>query len=237
MKRTLWALAALTAALASAFPAAVQAQDPQQQGQQRQERRGGRGFGGRGGGASLLSIPEVQKELKLEQAQIDLIQGLRNNSFNRDELRSLTPEQRRERFAQIRQQQEKQLAEILDAKQLARLKELEIQQAGVRALQRPSVQEALRLTPAQKEQLQAASTAEREAMRQVLQGFRGNGGQQVTPEQRQQAFEKMRALGAETETKIMGILTDAQKKQFQALKGAPFTFPQRQRRARGGNPA
>ena len=49
----------------------------------------------------------------------------------------------------------------------------------------------------------------------------------------------MREARTATDAKLNAILTDAQKKQFQAMQGAPFTFPQRRggggRRNRGPN--
>lgn len=194
----------------------------------------GRGFGGRGGG-NLLAIPEVQKELKLEQAQIELLNSLNQNrqGFDRQSFQNLTPEQRRERFAQLRAEREKKVAEILDAKQVARLKQLELQRQGTRALGRDEVTNQLKLSADQKQKIEAALSGEREAMRSAFQGFRGNDGQRPTPEQLQAARQKMTELRTATEAKLNAILTDGQKAQWKAMQGAPFTFPQRQRGPRG----
>lgn len=223
MKRQmLWAAALSIASIATtAIPCEAQGQ--------------GRGFRGGRGGRNVLSIPEVQKELKLEQAQIELLNALNQDraGFDREAFRSMTPEQRQEAFAKRRAERDKKVAEILDAKQVARLKQLELQQAGVRALGQPNVATELKLTTDQKQKIEAALTAERESMRSAFESFRSNDGQQPTDEQRQAAFAKMREMRTATDTKLNAILTDAQKTQWKAMQGAPFTFPERMRGQRG----
>jgi Spy/CpxP family protein refolding chaperone len=229
-RQTLWAVALATVAVAAVAGSSF-------------AQEGGRG-GRRGsrGGSSLLSMPEVQKELNLQQAQIDLLQALRQNrqGGDRESLRSLSREERTKRFTAMRLEREKKVAEILDAKQVARLKQLELQQAGPRALGQKDVADALKLTPDQRQKVDAAVQAERETMRQAFAGFGGrnggnaNGGTQPTPEQRQQAFQKMREMRAATATKLNAVLTDGQKKQFQSMQGAPFQFPERRGGRRGG---
>jgi hypothetical protein len=212
------------------------------QGQGGQGRQGRQGFGGRGGGGSfLLQIPEVQKELKIDEGQLEALKLLNEaNQAKARELRqnsaNLSDDQRREQFRAMTAANQKEVAKILNAQQVARLKQLEIQRAGLGALRQPEVQAALNLTADQKAKLEAQQTADREAMRAVFQGFRGQDGQRPTPEQLAEARTKMQAMRTASEAKTLAILTDAQKKQFEAMKGAAFTFPQRQGgRRRGGN--
>jgi hypothetical protein len=189
--------------------------------------RGGRG--GFGGPGMLLRMPEVQKELKLEAAQTDLL-----NQFNQEsrekgqamfqELQNASPEERQKRMEAFRLDQEKKLGEILDAKQMARLKQLELQQQGNRALGRKEVADTLKLTPDQRQRIQAAMDGEREAMRAMFQGFQG--GQDMTQEQRQEAFKKFGEVRTATDTKLAAILTPAQKTQFTSMQGPAFKFPE-----------
>lgn len=204
-----------------------------------QGRRGNFGRGGRGGAAQLLQTPEVQKELKLDAAQIDLLNQL--NTELREKGRTvfqssqgLAPEERDRKFAEFRVESEKKIGEILDAKQKARLHQLELQQSGMRGLSRPDVQDELKLSADQRAKIKTAVDSEREEMRKAFEGFRG-GGQNMTQEQRQEAFRKFGEVRTATEGKLSAILTDAQKKQYQSMQGAAFTFPERQRRQRGGN--
>lgn len=207
------------------------------------------GFRGSRGPASLLMMPEVQKELSLNDAQLDIIKTLSQESRrggttggNRESFRNLSPEEREKRFAALREErekaskeQEKKIAEVLDAKQLARLKQLQIQQAGTRALERAEVQDELKLSADQKQKIQATVTADREASRQAFGGFGGNNGQRPTDEQRQAAIQKLRDARAATDAKLLAVLTDPQKKQFQQMQGSPFKFPERTFGTRGGN--
>src|SRR5215207_6938579 len=121
----------------------------------------------------------------------------------------------------------KKVGEILDAKQMARLKQLSLQQQGTRGLGQPEVADQLKLTADQRQKIQAALTEEGTAMRQAFEGFQG--GNNVTDEQRQQAFQKMRDLRMATDAKLNAVLTDGQKKQFQTMQGAAFKFPERRR--------
>ncbi len=233
-------LLAVGLALTLAAPAFAQGQGQGRPG-------GGRGFGGfgfrggfDGGATGLLRIPEVQKELKLDQTQVELLDQL--NKEMDDKRRAmfqsggdLTPEQRRERFTQLRpqmeklqQDQEKKVAEVLDAKQMARLKQLGIQRAGIQALSRTEVQDQLKLSADQRQKIAAAQQQMGEAMRTLFQP--GANGQRPSREQFAELRTKMDQMRAQNDAKILAILTAPQKQQFEAMKGAPFTFPER----RGG---
>jgi len=208
--------------------------------------RGPGGFGGRrpggpmmGGGLRMLTSPEVQKELKLDPAQVDLLKGLQAESeaklralFERARSNGGSRESSRAEFEKLRAEQDRQVAEILDARQKARLKQLEIQQAGVRALGQPAVQKHLALTAEQKQKIGQALENEGEAMRAAFTG----GG--FDPSQRDQIRQKMGTIRAATETKLNAVLTEAQKKQFTAMQGPKFNFPERRfdRGGPGGRP-
>lgn len=188
------------------------------------------GFGGGRGGfdgpGSLLRMPEVQKELKLDQTQVELLQQLNKEIDDKrgamfQGFRDLTDEQRREKFQSLRPQmeklqedQEKKVAEILDPKQSARLKQLSLQRAGANALGRPEVQTELKFTADQKAKFMAAQQAAGESFRALFQ----QGGERPSP-------EKFAEIRKANDAKLLAVLTDAQKKQFEAMQGAPFTFP------------
>jgi hypothetical protein len=225
-RQTLWTAAlAVALAVGTAVPSQAQGQG-----------RGFRGRGGFGGPGFLLRMPEVQKELKLEAAQVELLNALQHNrpQFNREEFQNLSQDERRKRFEAMRAEQEKKVAEILNKDQVARLKQLELQQEGVRALGRTEVANALKLSADQKSKIDKINEEERAAMQQAFQGFRNNNGQQPSQEDRRAAFEKIQAMRTANEAKILGVLTDGQKKQFEAMQGPKFTFPER-RRGRGNN--
>jgi hypothetical protein len=246
--------ALLTAAALATTAGAVLAQAPPPGGGPGGPRPGGfGGFGGFGGGglAGLAMIPEVQKELKLDEAQIDFIEGMRPQrgpggfgapppggqpgaqprsggvapapggpgGFNFDEFRKRMEEQRI--------QQDKQLAEILDAKQMARLKQLDLQRTGIRALDRKDVQDGLKLTPDQRKSVTDSLTSEREGTMKLFQSApRPEPGQFPDPAQFQKTMQQMQEMRTATDTKLTKILTPAQSKQWTALQGTPFKFPQ-----------
>lgn len=226
---------------------AAQAQG--QGGQGRPGFGGGRGpggggfFGGPGGGGlgMLLQMPEVQAELKVDATQKELLDQL--NMENRDKMRQLfqgggfgrpgggapdpaAQEEFRKKMTAMQAEQTKAIGEVLDAKQLARLKQLSLQREGTRAIGRPEVQDQLKLSADQRQKITAAFNGEREAMQTLFQGFRPQEGQPPSEEQRAEFGKKMQAARAAADAGALAVLTDAQKTQFKALQGAPFKFPE-----------
>jgi hypothetical protein len=199
----------------------------------------------------LLRLPEVHQELKLDSAQVEQIRQLdgeyearRREMFRGqrfEDLRMLSHEERVRRFQEMRErgakldaEQGQRLSAILDGRQLARLRELQIQQMGARALATKDVRDALRLTADQRERIDGVLQAEGDQMRATFMGGFPGGGP-PTPEQVQAARTKMAELWAATDARLLGILTDSQKKQFEQMKGAPFKFPER-KHIRGPRP-
>jgi hypothetical protein len=193
---------------------------------------GGRFFGGGfGGGAFLLRMPEVQKELKIDEAQKDLLDQLNMEMMQKgrelfQNAQNLSNEERMAKFQAFQAETTKKTNEILNPTQQKRLKELEIQQAGARSLGRPDVQTALKLTDDQKAKIKGFQDASGEKIRALFQ----NGGFQ-NPENR----TKMQEINNETNAQLLGVLTDAQKKQFTEMQGAPFKFPEFRPRQRNNN--
>lgn len=195
-----------------------------------QGRRGG-GFG-RGGPGMLMMMPEVRAELKLDAAQAELVTALQEEMRTKaqaafQDFQSLSPEERQKRFAAFSAEYNKEIAKILDPKQMARLKQLEIQRDGNRALGRPEVADQLKLTADQRSRIAAALQSEREAMRAAFQGFGNGGGNGMSDTDREAARAKFQEVRTGTDTKLSQVLTDAQKQQFKSMQGAAFTFPQR----------
>lgn len=202
---------------------------------------GGRFFGGFGGGvAGLLQMPEVQAELKIDEAQKELIQAV--NQEMGQKMRQLFESSRgqggqdggrrgfspgmQQKMAALQAEQTKKVGEILDAKQMARLKQLGVQRAGNRALSQDDVAAQLKLSADQRQKINAALQGERDALQSILQGFRGSDGQRPTDAQRDELRKKMTDMRTATDAKVLAVLTDAQKNQFKALQGAPFKFPE-----------
>lgn len=96
----------------------------------------GGGFVGGFGGASVLSYsasPDVQKELKLTAVQIKALADLRaaeQPAFDFEAYQSTSPADRAKAEAEARAAADKELAKVLTADQLRRLKQIERQQSG-----------------------------------------------------------------------------------------------------------
>ncbi len=203
---------------------------------QEQQRRG-RGRGGMGGGPGGLLLNEsVQKELKLDSAQVEKIKAAVTEvrEKHRDDLaklRDLSQEERRtkgtELFRQVGEETRKAVEPLLTPEQVKRYHQIELQAAARRSpvgvYERPEVEKALKLTTEQKDKLKTIREDFEKDQREVAQG----GGRR-SPETR----EKLQALRKETEEKVQGVLTDPQKKTWKDLTGEPFRL---EGGRRGGN--
>jgi hypothetical protein len=182
--------------------------------------------------AMLVQAEAVQKALGVTDEQktklADMAQAMRDQrpgqgggQRNRQEMTDEEREQwqaqmaeRREEMAQRRAEQEKQIAEILDAKQVERLKQIQLQASGAMALMNDDVATQLKVTDDQRDKLRAA-------MRELMQG--GQGGPGAMAEMR----EKMTA-------KMMELLSDDQKAAYKKMAGEPFDVSQLRMRGQGG---
>jgi hypothetical protein len=196
--------------------------------------RGGFGFGGgQGGVGALLRMEAVQKELKMEKDQTDKatetvkkVQEKHADEYAK--LRDLSQEERRIKSAEltkvVNDETHAALETILNPEQTKRLKQLELQRAGVNALTRADVQTALALNDEQKGKVKAISEESTTKMRELMGGGRGQGGQRpmrgTRPDQ-----AKITELRKEYLGKAVDVLNDDQKKKWTSLVGEAFTFP------------
>jgi Spy/CpxP family protein refolding chaperone len=175
------------------------------------QRQGGPG-GGRGMGSGMLLRQEiVQKELNITADQLAKLKDVleaRPGGGGQQNPRDMTDEERqkmREEMGKRMAEQEKKIADVLDDKQEARLKQLRLQVGGAMAIMSEDVSKELKITEEQTGKMRAAM----QEMRDARQG--GGGGPEGFAEMR----EKMNA-------KVMEILTDAQKAQYKEMLGPAF---------------
>ncbi|MHB8972830.1 MAG: hypothetical protein ACYC3X_18030 [Pirellulaceae bacterium] len=175
---------------------------------------GGRGPGGRMGmGSSMLLRQEaVQKELKVTDDQLtklkDMLEAGRGGGGGQRNPQDMTDEERqkmRDEMVQRNAEMEKKIGEVLDAKQVARLKQIRLQVSGPMAFMNDDVAKELKITDEQSGKMRDAM----QAMRDAGQG--GGGGQEARAEMRKNLTAK-----------VMEILTDAQKAQYKEMLGAAF---------------
>ncbi len=201
-----------------------------QQRQRPQQQQRGQ-FGGRtaGGVTALLQNEGVQKELKLEQAQIDKVKTVAQQMQEKNQaatakLRDLGQEERRQKQAELTRAANAEaytaLGDVLKPDQTKRLKQIELQQRGYQAFTDAEVRKVLGLTEAQTQSI-AKLVREADAARGQL--FQGGGFQQG-------GREKMEAMRKETTTKVQAVLNDTQKSAWKELTGAPFEVQTQRRR-------
>jgi hypothetical protein len=202
---------------------------------------GGGGFGGGGfGGMSpmmLAGLEPVQKELGLKEDQIAKLKTLGEEA--RKEMQggggpgggggqSLSDEERRKLFQERAEAMRKvgdkykpKVAEVLDAKQNERLKQIQFQAMGSRIYQDEEVIKALDLSKEQQEKL-AATNKEFEAKQAELfqAAFAGGGGGGGD------AREKGRELREANDKKLAEVLSKDQAAKLETLKGAKFDVAQ-----------
>ena len=182
--------------------------------------QGGRGGGGRGGLGQLLGNDSVLKELKIEKEQADkvkeAVQKVRDD--NKDDIAKLqdqntSREDRAEISKKLNTAYEKAVADILNADQKKRLKQIVMQQQGVRAFADADVVKALSLTDDQKSKIKDISDDLNKQM-QDLRGGGGGGGRGN--------FQKIQEATKKAMDDINGTLTDDQKKALKELMGETF---------------
>jgi hypothetical protein len=180
----------------------------------------------------LMRAPEVQKELSLSEEQTKTITAIATQMQSdameiMSGLQDLTPQEREQELPNVMkmvQEKAKDLQTkvdgVLDDKQTARMKELSLQRRGIEALGDEEVVAALKLSDEQKENLTKINTETDSKQQALIQEVLGGGGD------RNAVREKIQALRKEMGDKALAVLSDAQREQFEKMKGAKFTFPQ-----------
>jgi Spy/CpxP family protein refolding chaperone len=178
----------------------------------------GRGFG-RGGGGSysmLLGNASVQKELKLDDQQIEKAKALSEKVMAeiREKTEGLEGQERfqkmRELMPEINASTIKSAGDFLKAEQVTRLKQIRHQAMGAMAFSDPEIAQKLNLTDGQKTEIREIGEAAREKF-QGLQGLEG-----------EERMAKMREINKETLSQVVAKLNDEQQKTWKELTGAPF---------------
>jgi len=185
-----------------------------------QGRGGGRGFGG--GPAFLLGNASVQQELKLDAGQIEKAKEVAAKAREkmtaaRESLQSLEGEEqakkRRELTTEINTETHKAVKEFMKPEQVKRLYQITHQVQGAQAFADEHVQKHLKLTDAQKSDIEGIVQTSGQEMRKIFQENQGD---------REAIQSKMTELRKETLAKVESKLTDEQKASYKEMLGAPF---------------
>ncbi len=211
----------LTFVLAAAFAAEAQAQ---------------RSGGSRGSLLGLLGIEQVQQELKLDDEAVAKVQGLREKirgemTEQYSAIREIEDREKRlAKYTELRDEYDQKAREglrgVLAREQMIRLYQIRLQvRAVVDSLENSYVARRLELTDEQKQKLAKIKKDGQAKRSELFAGMR-----EASDEQRRAAFEKYRKLRTEADEQALGVLTDAQKKSLEEMKGKKIELPSR----RGG---
>ena len=107
------------------------------------------------------------------------------------------------------------LGAMLNTEQLARFRQIDIQQRGASALTDPPIAEALRLTAEQSEKLKPILDQSILKLREALSNTRGD---------RRASYEKVQAVRKETDEKAIALLNGNQKEAWKKLIGEPLNL-------------
>ena len=206
---------------------------------QRPQRGGTRGGGrSRSSLTGLLSNEQVQKELKVSEADVAKIKTLSEKLSAEmrkqyTELRKIEDaDKRRAKMTELRTQYEantrKQLQDVLSKAQMARLQQISTQQRSVtESLSSKSVADKLKLTDDQKTKIAKIAADSRTKRSEIYQGMRD-----ATAEKRAEASKKLSEMRAETDKQALEVLTQKQSKAFEEMKGEKFELKRTPREPR-----
>jgi Spy/CpxP family protein refolding chaperone len=166
---------------------------------------------------------KVLDELKVTDEQRDklmqyLIERIMETGPFLDSLKEDTPDREKkldEHRKNAREKLAKQLNEVLKPEQLQRFHQVTLQQEGGFALGNDGVQKELKITPEQLKKFKAVIDDLHKSVESAIKQAQADG----KPEELRPKIEQLRKDHAK---KLVGILTDSQKKQFQELLGPPF---------------
>jgi hypothetical protein len=181
----------------------------------------GRGFGRGGSLAFLLSNESVQKELKLDDKQVEKAKELSEKAG--EEMREkfqglgdLTQEERRAKFTEINREMTasslKAAGEFLKPEQITRLKQISYQQRFGQAFTDAEVAKKLNLTDTQKTDIQAILTDSMKEM-PTREDFQDD---------REAAMKKATEVNKQALSKAVAKLNDEQQKTWKELLGTSF---------------
>ena len=191
-------------------------------------RRGSRGGRSRSSLTGLLSIEQVQKELKVQEADVAKIKAISDKlraemRKQYTELRKIKDEkERRAKYTELRNQYDaksrKQLQDVLSKEQMIRLYQIRTQTRPVTdTLASKYVAEKLKLTDDQKAKaakIGADSRTKRSAIYRTMRD--------ANEAKRAEASKKLSEISAEADKQALELLTEEQAKEFEKMKGEKF---------------
>jgi hypothetical protein len=124
----------------------------------------------------------------------------------------------------------KSLGTVLDAEQLKRLKQIDLQQKDFRAFADPAIQDALKMTAEQKTNVQ---TIMDDADKEIMDLAKDTGG---VGKGKGGGFDftKIQTIQKETKDRVFQVLDKTQKRTWNEMIGEKFDFPTQGKGKKGG---
>jgi hypothetical protein len=161
--------------------------------------------------ARLLTVDEVQADLKLTQEQKSNAKEINEKlTLGRQKLFAEVKKGDGKRFrgaAKLEQEAQAAINKLLNDEQRKRLDELTIQVNGASQLERKEVREQLKITEEQEKKLAEVRKENAKARRDALANFEGD------------RMAKSVELQREADAKLLDLLSPEQRKQFEAMQG------------------
>ena len=183
------------------------------------QRGGGRGVLGVNR-AQLISLSEVQGELKLTDDQKSLAKGVyeKYSADVRDAFQNAGGDfpAMMEKTAKLATEATAKVVDKLDEMQKSRLTQIFVQTNGSNALLDSAVQASLKVTEEQAKKLNDARNANREAMMSAFGSLQG-----ASAEERQSKMEELQKSASE---KLFACISSDQKAEFEKLGGVKLTL-------------
>ena len=162
----------------------------------------------------LLEQKSVQEELKLTEDQVKRLKVVAvTQKDSEPNLVGLSPEERFKEIQKLVRKMDESVAEILKPEQVKRLREISLQEQGIRALADPDIENELKMTEEQKQKIKGIF---KETMKQRMELVSTGGGNS------EEAKKKMADLRKSMEEKMQNVLTAEQKAKWKELTGEPF---------------
>jgi hypothetical protein len=174
----------------------------------------------------ILLAPSVQKELKLTEEQKTKVYSFAKTASQRSrELMQAmafggggaNPQAVMEAGMQIRQETDREIGQILEAKQKERFDQIVLQNEGPLAVARPEIAAKLKLNENQQEYVRGVMIEMRRELMMTMRQGAATG--QFSPSQMREVSAQLRK---EAVKEISTIIDRKQQKTFNSMLGAPF---------------
>jgi len=160
----------------------------------------------------LLRQQSVQQELKLPAGEVAKIDKFTADQWNKaKENNKLSEAERDRKFLELTKENDHFIDQTLTKEQRKRLKEIELQVAGLLCVTRDEVAKKLNLTEEQKKRAHQLQKEARQEMQELIATYKAD-----------EKSNKLEQLHKTSNDRLKELLTDEQEKTWAQMTGAPF---------------